>query len=140
MIELLLKIPSTIFFFFFFLEQGSIIKLCAKKSARVKGSSAEPRHHRGRSPTGSPSRLSLQSQAARLYIDPSGDRCGWRRTAFEWMALCVAARGKREANKRKKDREGELCDLDVKTDRRLMGSSIFRCSVEALEHAGLKYL
>lgn len=125
---------------FFFLEQGSIIKLCAKKGVRVKGSSAEPRHHRGRSPTGSPSRLSIQSQAAPLYIDPSGDCCGWRRTAFEWMALCVAARGKREANKRQKYREGKLCDLDVKTDRRLMGSSIFRCSDEALEHAGLKYL
>lgn len=82
----------------------------------------------------------FKPRQARLYIDPSGDCCGWRRTAFEWMALCVAARGKREANKRKKDREGRLCDLDVKTDRRLMGSSIFRCSDEALEHADLKYL
>lgn len=91
-----LKNPSTIIFFFVLGRQGITIKPSKEEHACQRKLYGASSSQRKKPQLALPARLPLQSQAACLYIEPSGDHCGWRRTAFEWMALCVAARGVRE--------------------------------------------
>lgn len=111
------KNPSTVIFFSFPGRQGITIKPSKEKHACQRETLQSPIITEEEAPTGSPSsRLTLQSQAACLYIEPLGGAL-WLEEDSLWMdgLVCGGERGWESGNSEKDRPTGRRCDQDVKT-------------------------